>query len=236
MISHFCLLGALIYFHVAGGQGNLIPKIQEDIRVAMSSRWRDFDASRAVDGNENTAADSCKCCSATNGGQSWWRLNLGKQYLIKTIIFLGRTDSDVSQSRGFSIYNGFSNSTGQELLDRNTAKTGHHFTIYLNPHVALQHLEVSKSDSLTICELKLEEDECSSDFFGYPCQPCGYCDDNGICDPTTGVCPNGCQPGYTGTLCKEREYTSLPKHSQHMVKKRSEITLFQIYRGHVYKI
>lgn len=57
--------------------------------------------------------------------------------------------------------------------------------------------------------------ECSSGYFGYPCQPCGYCDNNGICDPTTGMCPNGCQPGYTGTLCKQSEYTSLPKHSQY---------------------
>lgn len=72
--------------------GYLIPKIQEDIRVAMSSRWDDFNASRAVDGNENTLANSCKCCAATKGGESWWRLNLGKQYLIKTIIFIGRTD------------------------------------------------------------------------------------------------------------------------------------------------
>lgn len=84
-----------------------------------------------------------------------WQVHISpRRRSFKAIFF-----SDAGgQSRGFSIYNGFSNSTGQVLLDKNTAKTGHHFTISLNPHVALQHLEVSKSDVLTICELKLEED------------------------------------------------------------------------------
>lgn len=60
----------------------------------MSTQWLDFHPLNAVDGNEETLPDSCDCCAGTtNDKPYWWRLNLGSEYTIKTITFIGRSDS-----------------------------------------------------------------------------------------------------------------------------------------------
>ena len=71
----------------------MILRIQNQISVDMSSQWADFHPSYAVDGNEETLPDDCHCCAGTtNTPPYWWRLNLGREYIIKTIIFIGRSD------------------------------------------------------------------------------------------------------------------------------------------------
>ena len=48
----------------------------------------------AIDGNERTDIDYCKCCSTTKkppvGVRSWWQIDLGHQYLIGAIQVNGR--------------------------------------------------------------------------------------------------------------------------------------------------
>ena len=46
---------------------------------------------------------------------------------------------------------------------------------------------------------------CSQGTFGKECNAtCGNC--QGECDHISGICLNGCAPGYIGPLCKTRKY------------------------------
>ena len=58
----------------------------------MSSIYGNYVPSNAVDYNEDTDADGCRCCAGASNKPSWWRLDLGNQYPVKTIIFIGRSD------------------------------------------------------------------------------------------------------------------------------------------------
>lgn len=45
--------------------------------------------------------------------------------------------------------------------------------------------------------------ECISGNYGTACRErcSGYCKNNKTCDYINGVCPDGCEDGYTGELC-----------------------------------
>ena len=49
--------------------------------------------------------------------------------------------------------------------------------------------------------------ECDDGFYGRNnCNgQCGQCLADDVCHKTTGACPNGCQAGYTGNKCTDRE-------------------------------
>ena len=60
------------------------------------------------------------------------------------------------QSRNFTIYNGFSNtSSSVEAIWRHVANDGHTFLKALSPPAHLQYVEIASTGILTICELKL---------------------------------------------------------------------------------
>lgn len=67
---------------------------------------------------------------------------------------------NTEESRGFIVYNGFSNiSSNARRLYNNSASIGTRFTIPLKPPVELQYLEINSTGKLTICELKLIQEE-----------------------------------------------------------------------------
>lgn len=47
--------------------------------------------------------------------------------------------------------------------------------------------------------------ECPSQHYGMNCtgRCSGHCINNEPCDHVSGVCPSGCQDGYTGALCTD---------------------------------
>ena len=61
----------------------------------MSLQWKEWDARKAIDiiDNDNGDPTSCTCCSGTRNPYAWWKLDLGNSYSIKSIIFIGRSDS-----------------------------------------------------------------------------------------------------------------------------------------------
>lgn len=47
--------------------------------------------------------------------------------------------------------------------------------------------------------------ECENGTYGSMChEACGECSFNQTCHFVTGICPNGCNPGFYGDLCNER--------------------------------
>lgn len=45
---------------------------------------------------------------------------------------------------------------------------------------------------------------CTAGYYGEHCiSICGHCLNNSACDHITGVCEQGCEPGYQGEICTE---------------------------------
>ena len=51
--------------------------------------------------------------------------------------------------------------------------------------------------------------ECDPGTYGVNCsEACGHCFANDQCDTVDGICSAGCNAGFEGPLCKDREYRS----------------------------
>ena len=74
---------------------NLIKQIANNVKVNMSTKWEGWDAKKAIDLIDNDDGDPtiCNCCSGTRNTHVWWKIDLGSNYPIKSIIFIGRSDS-----------------------------------------------------------------------------------------------------------------------------------------------
>ena len=65
--------------------------------------------------------------------------------------------------------------------------------------------------------------ECSDGTYGKECQNiCGYCADLDVCHHTNGSCPNGCEAGYKGRLCKARKLTCCNASTSTKIKNRPD--------------
>ena len=70
---------------------NLIRRIKNDVYTTMSQAYGNMNSSKAIDFDDRSKPDY-GCCSASTGGNAWWKLDLGSMYPIKALIFVGRSD------------------------------------------------------------------------------------------------------------------------------------------------
>ena len=76
----------------------------------------------------------------------------------------------------------------------------------LKPYKLVQRKETSKQKPTVKYKKFLLNLECSDGTYGKECQDtCGYCVDQYVCHHTNGSCPNGCENGFQGRLCKARK-------------------------------
>lgn len=61
--------------------------------VSMTEAFSDFTADKAVDFQEDTNPNICNCCASSVSDPAKWFLNLGKQYAVNKLIFIGRSDA-----------------------------------------------------------------------------------------------------------------------------------------------
>ena len=55
-------------------------------------------------------------------------------------------------------------------------------------------------------ELTIYISVCDPGLYGQDCgTTCGNCRNNSICDPVSGLCEDGCEVGYQGSICKDSE-------------------------------
>ena len=72
--------------------------------------------------------------------------------------------------------------------------------------------------------------ECSDGTYGKECQDiCGYCADLDVCHHTNGSCPNGCEAGYKGRLCKTRKLACCYASTSTKIKNRPDCSFHTLY-------
>lgn len=55
--------------------------------------------------------------------------------------------------------------------------------------------------------------DCDNGTYGKDCNnTCGHCFDKNSCFHSNGSCLNGCEPGFTGELCKSCMYVIIQQH------------------------
>ena len=66
--------------------------------------------------------------------------------------------------------------------------------------------------------------------YGVNCQlTCGHCEKDETCDPVTGVCVNGCVPGFTGVECKQG-LLPMTCHCQYEIKLDGKCLIYNYTR------
>ncbi|XP_060580612.1 multiple epidermal growth factor-like domains protein 11 [Ruditapes philippinarum] len=197
---------------------NLIERIREKVSTSQSSIFypysnpQDFDSSKAIDGVQNYATDTCKCCSVTNGqSPSWWQIDLGQKYLLGGLQIFGRESSNHHQLEYATVYAGnYStivnpsvNMTNVYVVPNMTNKQ--HFTKELEEPLIAKFVSVELTQRMmTLCELKLYEKECEIGNFGTGCTHKCHCKNKRACNQVTGKCQTpGCLAGWQGEACEK---------------------------------
>ncbi|WAQ98528.1 MEGF6-like protein, partial [Mya arenaria] len=156
---------------------------------------------KAIDNNPRTDPDGCDCCSRTADGR--WTIDLGRKYLIKVILILGRSDGHFEQNKPFTVSVGELTTNLTEIYSGAPNQGNHVYFITLQPAMVIQVIKVWKKTPpaiLTICEFQVYGLECLDGHFGPGCKDRGFC--NGTYDMATGECPS-CLAGYEGKTCSK---------------------------------
>ena len=61
-------------------------------------------SNKAVDGIKDRDTDTCRCCAATDHEPSWFRVDLGKDFIIESFEILGRLPPNVEYGELYSRY------------------------------------------------------------------------------------------------------------------------------------
>ncbi|KAK3600085.1 hypothetical protein CHS0354_023622 [Potamilus streckersoni] len=166
----------------------------------------DWAADKAVDGNTNGwDADMYKTCSATAPDHKMhiWNVHLGFVVIVKRITIYGRVNKVPDQLSDFELY------TDNEFHPRLTNLTSFRVQKPNNIHIFETNdhpanvISVVRRNTwiLTLCEVTVEG-ECLDGFFSEYCNnTCGRCYNGDSCDKESGICPDGCDPGWSEMLC-----------------------------------
>ncbi|XP_060604514.1 multiple epidermal growth factor-like domains protein 10, partial [Ruditapes philippinarum] len=189
--------------------GNLMEMIKYQVRTNMSSEAQSTNSSFAVDGQLGPDPDKCQCCSITyNSPLSWWLLDLGKRYPLKSIIIYGRNKEDsYQQLTGFKLL--LLNNTVDDKPDIFLSNDFLHtfgensYEHTLNNALA-RYIKIERPGVLTLCEVIVIEGNCKDGTFGEECVQDCHCADNKPCQTIHGYCQSPiCKLGWMGKSCNE---------------------------------
>ncbi|KAK3606325.1 hypothetical protein CHS0354_041959 [Potamilus streckersoni] len=152
----------------------------------------------SVDGDINT------CSQTIWGNDQWWRADLGAIYSISGLII---NSSEAYALKGFEVKIGNGSDfpgicfrhNDEDVIDTVTnvmctsKQIGRHVMIWLP----------GKSSRITLCDVRAYS-VCTTNE-DYECTGlCGQCEEGSLCDATTRICLQGCQPSWWGLSCTYR--------------------------------
>ncbi|XP_053388541.1 uncharacterized protein LOC128551667, partial [Mercenaria mercenaria] len=156
-------IGPLLLCEVEIFSRDLIQEIKQSVQTSMSSKstWNapqtSWDKDRALDNIDAYNPDTCSCCSGTTGNDTpWWRINLGKKYLISDIWIYGRSDAS-HQSTNLYIYgtNRTNVNQNQYLFHGDPEEGSYIYSIKLPKPRLFQYLTIRRwvAGLMTLCEV-----------------------------------------------------------------------------------
>ncbi|GFR62940.1 receptor-type tyrosine-protein phosphatase kappa [Elysia marginata] len=198
----------------------------------QSNTWNRWYASNAVDGDPGNPGSSPylfeRTCTHTpsSNPNGWWRVTFSREAVINRIVIYNRrrnNPEDINYGcceyrlQGFMLeaFEEGDSSAIYNFVD--TALSAQQiYTVVPQTRISVnvKTVRITKSTSsqiLTLCEvLVFGETACPSGTFGLECdKPCNCADDQEVCFVSTGGCPSGCAPGFTGGDC----LTSCPRET-----------------------
>ncbi|XP_060560633.1 protein draper-like [Ruditapes philippinarum] len=189
--------------------GNLIRRIRHQVSTQMSSEAKSTNSTFAVDGQLGPDPDKCQCCSITNNSPlSWWLLDLGKRYPLKSIVIFGRNNEDsYQQLKGFKLllFNNTADDKPEMVLSNDSLHTieENRYELTLNNTLA-RYIKIERPGVLTLCEVIVIEGNCIDGTFGKECVQFCHCADNKPCQTIHGYCQSPiCKLGWMGKSCNE---------------------------------
>ena len=127
--------------------------------TAQSSTGHGGVASRAVDGDTRTSWGSGSC-THTNGGASWWRVDLEKEYVVRSVGLWNRGDCCGDRLKDYEIWVGDEYNTAKE----NITRCGDEQTTQVEQGGSRNHVcnsirgryvTVTRNNMLTLCEVQV---------------------------------------------------------------------------------
>ncbi|XP_060588341.1 multiple epidermal growth factor-like domains protein 6 [Ruditapes philippinarum] len=199
--------------------------MEKEINVALSKDATQLGVywapGRAVDGcSLNDDPDTQLCCSASEsadptGSDNFWQVDLQEVYSVGLIVVYGRiAPKGVEQLGNFIMY-GQSGSTGDrvQLYNNTGVEYGDGiFRVDVNPEKNMSVIRLERPTQngiITLCEVEVYE-ACDDGSYGTNCSSdCGKCMNDLPCDKVTGACSSGCEAGWVGPECQQRENIAL---------------------------
>lgn len=200
--------------------GRNVAVIQDDVR--QSSTFSYWYSRNAVDGDVGPVDGSDdqlrRTCTHTLSSQSnpWWSVTLSKAIQLNQIIIYNRRNPSRNgcceiRLKGFTL-RVFNDSQDENELFSYTDTLESYLDVYsivpdpslVEPALKVKiSLDGTNSQILTLCEvLVFGEAICPYGRFGLACErQCNCAKEDPTCFVSTGGCPSGCAPGYTGEDC-----------------------------------
>ncbi|GFO07584.1 multiple epidermal growth factor-like domains protein 6 [Plakobranchus ocellatus] len=221
-VSHLTLsgpgVGVLCSLDISKGRNVAIA--QETRQSSTFSTWYDRNA---VDGNvgkvNGNEEDLSSTCTHTDSryDDGWWSVTFETFVQVNSFVIYNRRNPSrrgCCEYRliGFNLkaYNTSSVTRSSEVFDY-TDPGPEYQDIYTitpqdridGPVKKVRIVKNDKSNILTLCEVIVFGDSaCDPGKFGRECErECNCADDEEACFVSTGGCPSGCAPGYTGEDC-----------------------------------
>ncbi|KAL4230214.1 hypothetical protein ACF0H5_010599 [Mactra antiquata] len=175
-------------------------------------------ASLAVDGCIADKPTIVECCSGSqptgSADPNFWQVDLGAVYAVGLLIIYGRTDltNIGGQMNGFIVYGQTTDASGADdnVIYNNTdvpyPNDDGKFEIRVEPDRHISFIRIERPTGfLSVCEVQVYE-VCDNGTYGINCtEQCGRCLNNEPCNKTSGECESGCQSGWTGAMCRNKE-------------------------------
>ncbi|XP_052241860.1 uncharacterized protein LOC127851914 isoform X13 [Dreissena polymorpha] len=159
-------------------------------------------AANALNGKNNSDnTHLCSECSVTQNVHSSWEVDLGRNFLIRSINVYGRSITNAQHQTTF--LQAFIRLTRDSTaVPVNNASSTFGLALLFTPLILARYVKIQQQDAINmymaLCEVEIFAGECPPGRFGDRCDR--YCHCSGNCDSITGECAQ-CLPGWKPGTC-----------------------------------
>ncbi|XP_053391785.1 uncharacterized protein LOC128554536 [Mercenaria mercenaria] len=187
---------------------NIAPTVSLSRSSVLSYDSHNYSEVNVIDENHLSDPDKCDCCwSSAIEYNPWLEAVIPFRAPVLTINVIGRTDKALKANITRNLTGLKIEVDSTMVPDNRILYNTRNNSVTIYPQTAtVQKINFTRPGSiadwfLIICEIEINVIACASGQYGPLCENCGKCKLGTVCSSTTGICPDGCQPGFTGDKC-----------------------------------